>query len=69
MSTDTFDVGIWMPLFISDTLKEAGRLTDTEFSVLLRLRLYYWDNKGPLPDNDNRLAMMVGKTVAEWFGD
>lgn len=53
----------WTDAYISDT----QHLTNEEHGVYLRLLMFAWRTpECCLPDNDRRLAIMVGVTVGKW---
>lgn len=56
----------WMKIMVADELAETAGLTAAEFGAYSRLKMHYWRNKGPLPDDDMRLARLAGMPPQEW---
>ena len=67
----------WMPLYVSRYLGDTGHLTVGEHGAYLLLLMQYWI-RGPLPDDDVKLAKMaqtdlkawrkgIGQTIREFF--
>jgi uncharacterized protein YdaU (DUF1376 family) len=56
----------YLPFFIGDYLKETRHLTTEEHGAYLLLILEYWVKQGSLPDDDAKLARIVGMPVAKW---
>jgi uncharacterized protein YdaU (DUF1376 family) len=54
-----------MPLYIGDYLADTRRLTCEEHGAYLLLLMEYWRN-GPLPNDDERLARIVGVSSFRW---
>jgi uncharacterized protein YdaU (DUF1376 family) len=55
----------WMPLYVADYLRDTRRLTPAEHGAYLLLIMEYW-TACELPDDDLKLARIVGMTAAEW---
>lgn len=55
----------WMPLYVADYLADTRRLTMAEHGAYMLLIMEYWRNGG-LPDDEMRLARIVGATPDEW---
>lgn len=55
----------WMPLYVADYLADTRRLTMAEHGAYMLLIMEYWRNGG-LPDDETRLARIVGATPEEW---
>ena len=54
---------LWTDAYIADT----AHLTNEEHGVYLRLLMFAWRTPGcALPDDDRRLALMVGVTPKKW---
>lgn len=54
-----------MPLYIADYLADTRRLTMAEHGAYMLLIMEYWRNGG-LPNDERRLARIVGATEEEW---
>jgi uncharacterized protein YdaU (DUF1376 family) len=54
-----------MPLYVADYLADTRRLSLAEHGAYLLLIMEYWRNGG-LPDDDRKLARIVGATAEEW---
>lgn len=63
---DLSDVSIWMPVYWRDFFAKTSHLTCEERGAYLQLIGHYWLRGGPLPDDDARLARMLGLTVRAW---
>lgn len=55
----------WMPLYVADYLADTRRLSTLEHGAYILLIFEYWRN-GRLPDDDRRLARIVGLSEAAW---
>jgi uncharacterized protein YdaU (DUF1376 family) len=55
----------WMPLFAGDHIAETRALSLTARGALIDLLMLSWTS-GPLPDDPDRLAAMIGATPREW---
>lgn len=56
-----------LPLFTDAYIADTQHLTNEEHGVYLRLLMFAWRSPGcVLPDNDKRLAIMVGVTPTVW---
>lgn len=56
-------IPLWTDAYIADT----AHLTNEEHGVYLRLLMFAWRSPGCcLPDNDKRLALMVGVSAYKW---
>jgi uncharacterized protein YdaU (DUF1376 family) len=55
----------WMPLYIGDYKRDTGHLTTLEHGAYLLLIMHYWE-KGPLPNDDRRLAKIAGVSLKQW---
>ncbi len=56
----------WMPLWIGAYLADTQHLTRDEHGAYFLLMMAYWRNKGPLLDDDKRLASIVKASPKEW---
>lgn len=56
-----------LPLFTDAYIADTAHLTNEEHGVYLRLLMFAWRTEAcALPDNDARLALMVGVTKGKW---
>jgi uncharacterized protein YdaU (DUF1376 family) len=55
----------WMPFYVADYLADTRRLSLAEHGAYMLLIMEYWRNGG-LPDDDKKLARIVGVTTEEW---
>lgn len=56
-----------LPLFTDAYIADTAHLTNEEHGVYLRLLMFAWRTKTcSLPDDDARLALMVGVTKGKW---
>lgn len=58
---------IWMPFYPGDYLKKTMFLNTTQHGAYLLLMLSYWENVGPLPDDDETLASIVKLDIKSWL--
>jgi len=56
----------WMPLYVADYLADTRRLSTLEHGAYMLLIMDYWRN-GSLPDDDRKLARIVGLALDEWM--
>lgn len=56
----------YMPFFVGDYLKETRHLTLEEHGAYLHLLIEYWA-KSCLPDDDAKLARIIGVSLAKWM--
>ena len=56
----------WMPLYVADYLADTRRLSTLEHGAYMLLIMDYWRNGG-LPNDDKKLARIVGLPEAEWL--
>lgn len=59
------DNSLWIPLYIGDYLRDTRSLTLEEHGAYVLLIMEYW-LKGPLPDDDFRMARILGCSVDAW---
>lgn len=55
-----------MPLYVADYLADTRRLSTLEHGAYMLLIMDYWRN-GSLPDDDRKLARIVGLALDEWL--
>lgn len=55
----------WMPLYIGDYLGDTGHLSTVEHGAYLLLLMAQW-RRGELPDDDVKLARIVGMRLDHW---
>jgi uncharacterized protein YdaU (DUF1376 family) len=56
----------FMPLYVGDYLADTTMLTRDQHGAYLLLIMTYWRSRGPLPDNDEALAMATRSSLQEW---
>ena len=56
----------WMPLYVADYLADTRRLSTLEHGAYMLLIMDYWRNGG-LPNDNRKLARIVGMSEAEWL--
>lgn len=56
----------FMPLYVGDYLADTTMLTRDQHGAYLLLIMTYWRNRGPIPDEDDGLAMATRSTPKEW---
>lgn len=52
----------FLPLYTGDYLRDTSDLTLTEHGIYLRLLMFCWDSRGPVPRDEMRAARIVGAT-------
>lgn len=57
---------IWMPLYIGDYLKDTMHLGRESHGSYLLLLMAYWNNRGPIPDDDDWLSAAAKCSLPEW---
>lgn len=57
----------YMPLFVADYLADTRHLSAAQHGAYLLLIMNYWQRGGPLPDDDVKLARIVGLGPREWL--
>ena len=57
---------IWVQIFIQSFRGRISVLSPAGVGAYIRLFLAYLDEQGPLPDDDRKLARIVGVTLKEW---
>lgn len=56
----------YIPLFVADYLADTAHLTTVQHGAYLLLIMNYWQRGGPLPNDDSRLARIVGMSARNW---
>lgn len=56
----------YMPLFVADYLADTRHLTPAQHGAYLLLIFNYWQRGEPLPNDDARLARIVGMSNRDW---
>lgn len=57
----------YMQLYVADYLADTAHLNATEHGAYLMLLMNYWQRGKPLPDDDERLAMIARTSVEQWL--
>ncbi len=57
---------IWMPTFIGEYTQETLHLNRADHGSYQLLRMAYWTNGGPLPDDDESLRTICKCSPEEW---
>ncbi|MDB6027540.1 MAG: hypothetical protein JWM68_3763 [Verrucomicrobiales bacterium] len=57
---------VWMPLYIGDYLRDTMHLRREEHGSYLLLIMAYWNNQGPLSDDDEYLSGIARVELPEW---
>lgn len=60
------DARQWMPLHIGSYLKNTQRLTTEQHGAYLLLLMEYWNEQGPLPDDDEELSLVARMSIDVW---
>jgi len=55
----------WMPFYVADYLGDTRHLSTLEHGAYLLLIFHYWQ-RGSLPADDGRLAIIAGLSAEEW---
>jgi len=55
----------WMPFYVADYLGDTRHLSTLEHGAYLLLIFHYWQ-RGSLPVDDGRLAIIAGLSAEEW---
>lgn len=56
----------YMPLFVADYLADTAHLTTIQHGAYMLLIMNYWQRGKPLPNDDSKLARIVGLSVRNW---
>lgn len=56
----------FMPLYVADYLADTTMLTRDQHGAYILLIMTYWRQRGPLPDNDEALAMATRSSPQDW---
>ena len=56
----------FMPLYVADYMADTAHLTTVEHGAYLLLIMTYWQRGEPLPDDDKKLARIVGLQGRNW---
>lgn len=57
----------YMKFYIGDYLGDTQHLTTFQHGAYLLLIMAYWQRRGPLPNDDEKLARIVGCASADWL--
>jgi uncharacterized protein YdaU (DUF1376 family) len=57
----------YMKFYIGDYLGDTQHLTTMQHGAYMLLIMAYWQKKGPLPADDEKLARITRCTLAEWM--
>ena len=57
---------IWLPFYLGDYLKDTMHLSTIEHGAYFLLILAYWNNQGPLEDDDSQLSRIVRASLSDW---
>lgn len=57
---------VWVQLFVDSFRGRISMLSPAAAGAYIRLFLAYVSNKGPLPDDNKRLAKLAGMNAKEW---
>lgn len=58
---------LWMPLYIGDYLSDTMELDTEQHGAYLLLLMHYWKQRGPIPDNDRRIAAITRMPMDRWM--
>ena len=66
MANKKYGVEIWMPLVVSDLLAETAAMSTAEIGALVLLRMHAWKNRGVIPCDPSKLALVTKMSPGEW---